>query len=38
MTDTPKESFARSSARIYLRLLTYVKPYWKAFAISIIGY
>ena len=38
MTDTPQESFARSSVRIYLRLLTYVKPYWKAFAISIIGF
>ncbi|UJJ30822.1 lipid A export permease/ATP-binding protein MsbA [Halopseudomonas maritima] len=38
MTDTPQESFARSSARIYARLLTYVKPYWKAFAVSIIGF
>lgn len=38
MTDAAKESFARSSARIYLRLLGYVKPYWKAFALSIIGF
>lgn len=38
MTDTSKESFMRSTARIYLRLLGYVKPYWIAFAISILGF
>lgn len=38
MSDSRKESFARSSARIYLRLLGYVKPYWQAFAISILGF
>jgi ATP-binding cassette, subfamily B, bacterial MsbA len=26
-----------SNTQLYLRLLSYVKPYWKAFAISIIG-
>ncbi|WGK62558.1 lipid A export permease/ATP-binding protein MsbA [Halopseudomonas sp. SMJS2] len=38
MSDSPKESFARSSARIYLRLLGYVKPYWVSFVISILGF
>lgn len=38
MPDSQKENFLRSSARIYLRLLGYVKPYWAAFAISIIGF
>ena len=38
MSDSQKESFARSSARIYLRLLGYVKPYWMAFAVSILGF
>jgi lipid A export permease/ATP-binding protein MsbA len=33
-----KESFYRSSLRIYLRLLTYVKPYWAIFGISILGF
>lgn len=28
----------RSSARIYMRLLGYVKPYWIPFAISIVGF
>lgn len=32
------ESFLRSSARIYLRLLGFVKPYWFAFALSILGF
>lgn len=38
MTSTSSESFARSSVRIYLRLLGYVKPYWIAFAVSILGF
>lgn len=38
MSDSEKESFARSSARIYLRLLGYVRPYWLPFAISILGF
>jgi len=38
MSDPQKESFVRSSARIYLRLLGYVKPYWLPFAISIFGF
>ncbi len=38
MTDIQKESFARSSARIYMRLLGYVKAYWVPFAISIVGF
>ncbi len=38
MSDSKKESFARSSARIYLRLLGYVRPYWVPFAISILGF
>lgn len=39
MSDSRKEeSFARSSVRIYGRLLTYVKPYWVAFAVSILGF
>tara|TARA_Y100000780_G_C13678761_1_gene415203 strand:- start:200 stop:1987 length:1788 start_codon:yes stop_codon:yes gene_type:complete len=38
MTETAKESFARSSVRIYARLLGYVKPYWIAFAVSIVGF
>lgn len=38
MSDSEKESFARSSMRIYLRLLGYVKPYWVPFAISIFGF
>lgn len=38
MSDSQKETFLRSSARIYLRLLGYVKPYWVSFAISIIGF
>lgn len=38
MPDSKKESFARSSVRIYLRLLGYVKPYWLPFAISIFGF
>lgn len=38
MSNSRKESFARSSARIYLRLLGYVKPYWLAFAVSIFGF
>src|SRR5690606_27446055 len=38
MSDSRKESFARSSVRIYLRLLGYVKPYWLAFAVSIFGF
>lgn len=29
---------AETSLQIYLRLLTYVKPYWRAFAISLIGF
>ena len=32
------ESFLRSSARIYLRLLGFVKPYWLPFALSILGF
>ena len=32
------ESFYRSSLRIYLRLLTYVKPYWLIFGVSIVGF
>lgn len=38
MSDTRKESFARSSVRIYMRLLSYVKPYWVPFAVSIFGF
>jgi len=38
MTDIQKESFARSSIRIYARLLGYVKAYWIPFAISIVGF
>ena len=38
MSDSEKESFARSSARIYARLLGYVKPYWLPFGISILGF
>ncbi|HDZ57056.1 MAG TPA: lipid A export permease/ATP-binding protein MsbA [Pseudomonas xinjiangensis] len=38
MSDSKNESFARSSIRIYLRLLSYVKPYWVAFVISILGF
>src|SRR5690606_34383120 len=38
MSDSRKESFARSSVRIYLRLLGYVKPYWLPFAVSIVGF
>ena len=38
MSDSHKESFARSSVRIYGRLLGYVKPYWLPFAISIFGF
>ena len=38
MSDSDKESFARSSARIYARLLGYVKPYWLPFGISILGF
>lgn len=38
MSDSRKESFARSSIRIYLRLLSYVKPYWLPFAVSILGF
>ncbi len=38
MTDSSNESFMRSTARIYLRLLGYVKPYWIAFAVSILGF
>jgi len=26
-----------SSSRLYLRLLNYVKPYWRAFAVSLLG-
>ena len=26
-----------TSTRLYLRLLGYIKPYWQAFAISILG-
>lgn len=38
MPDSHEETFLRSSARIYLRLLGYVKPYWLAFAVSIAGF
>ena len=38
MPNDPNESFMRSSVRIYARLLGYVKPYWPAFAISIVGF
>lgn len=38
MSDSRKESFARSSARIYLRLLGYVRPYWLPFVVSILGF
>src|SRR5690606_2563822 len=38
MSDSKKESFARSSARIYLRLLGYVRPYWVPVAISILAF
>ncbi|AQZ94824.1 lipid A export permease/ATP-binding protein MsbA [Halopseudomonas phragmitis] len=38
MSEQQPESFIRSSARIYLRLLGYVKTYWVAFAISILGF
>ena len=34
MTQTPPSP---SSKEIYLRLLTYVKPYWRVFAVAIIG-
>src|SRR5690606_5463852 len=38
MSDSKKESCARSSARIYLRLLGYARPFWIPFAISILGF
>ncbi len=38
MSDVQQETFFQSSLRIYLRLLTYVKPYWVPFAISIVGF
>ena len=38
MSDSREESFARSSVHIYLRLLSYVKPYWGLFAISLFGF
>ncbi|MCQ4311290.1 lipid A export permease/ATP-binding protein MsbA [Pseudomonas stutzeri] len=38
MSDSQEESFARSSTRIYMRLLGYVKPYWMPFAVSIAGF
>ncbi len=28
---------AMNSSQLYLRLLTYVKPYWRAFAVSLLG-
>ncbi|WP_371923493.1 lipid A export permease/ATP-binding protein MsbA [Pseudomonas sp. OIL-1] len=38
MPDSQNESFTRSSVRIYLRLLGYVRPYWIPFAVSILGF
>ncbi|SDT95431.1 lipid A export permease/ATP-binding protein MsbA [Halopseudomonas salegens] len=38
MSDSKQETFLQSSVRIYWRLLSYVKPYWLAFAISIFGF
>lgn len=38
MSDVQQETFLQSSVRIYLRLLSYVKPYWIPFAISIFGF
>lgn len=38
MSAKKPESFYRSSLRIYLRLLTYVKPYWLIFGVSILGF
>ena len=38
MSDVQQETFFQSSLRIYVRLLTYVKPYWVPFAISIVGF
>jgi subfamily B ATP-binding cassette protein MsbA len=38
MSTPESESFFHSSVRIYLRLLTYVKPYWLIFAVSILGF
>lgn len=35
---TSPESPAPSSLKIYLRLLSYVRPYWGMFAISIVGF
>lgn len=35
---TSPESPAPSSLKIYLRLLTYVRPYWGMFALSIVGF
>ena len=39
MTEAPKSSAEKAATlTIYLRLLQYVKPYWKLFALSIIGF
>lgn len=38
MTESKDDSFMRSSARIYMRLLGFVRPYWVSFVISIIGF
>lgn len=38
MSDVQQETFFQSSLRIYVRLLSYVRPYWVPFAISIVGF
>src|SRR5690606_27871138 len=38
MIFSKSESFFQSSFRVYLRLLGYVRPYWKLFAVSILGF
>lgn len=39
ITMTPDSSRSQlSSVRLYIRLLTYVRPYWLQFAVSMIGY
>jgi subfamily B ATP-binding cassette protein MsbA len=35
---TSPDSPAPSSLKIYLRLLSYVRPYWGMFALSIVGF
>ena len=38
MASVKNEGFFQSSVRIYFRLLGFVKPYWRPFAISVFGF